>query len=57
MHFYNDIDEWELFDLEKDPMQLHNLYGEPGTEAVTEELMTELRRLQELYQDPIEQTL
>lgn len=57
MHFYNDIDEWELFDLEQDPLQLHNIYGEPGTEAVTKELLDELHRLQKLYQDPIEQTL
>jgi arylsulfatase A-like enzyme len=53
MHFYNDIDEWELFDLEKDPLQLHNRYGEPGMEAVTEELLAELHRLQALYADPI----
>ena len=57
MHFYNDIDEWELFDLEKDPLQLHNLYGEPGMEAVTTELRAELHRLQALYEDPIEQRL
>ena len=53
MHFYNDIDEWELFDLEKDPQQLHNVYGQPGMEAVTAELMAELFRLQDLYKDPI----
>jgi hypothetical protein len=57
MHFYNDIDEWELFDLEQDPLQLKNLYGTPGMETVTEELKAELHRLQALYQDPIEQTL
>ena len=53
MHFYNDIDEWELFDLQEDPMQLHNLYGEPGTEDITRELRKELERLQVLYDDPI----
>ena len=53
MHFYNDIDEWELFDLETDPMQLRNLYGQPGTEEITATLMTELRRLQKQYDDPI----
>ena len=57
MHFYNDLDEWELFDLEKDPLQLKNLYGTPGTETLTEELMAELHRLQALYEDPIEQRL
>ena len=53
MHFYEDIDEWELFDLKKDPQQLHNLYGEPGTERLVARLRAELVRLQTLYQDPI----
>jgi len=53
MHFYNDIDEWELFDLEKDPLQLKNIYGEPGTENVTQDLRKELTRLQTLYDDPV----
>ena len=57
MHFYHDIDEWELFDLKQDPLQLKNLYGTPGTETLTEELMAELHRLQALYEDPIEQRL
>ena len=53
MHFYNDIDEWELFDLQEDPQQLHNLYGQPGMETVTDSLRKELVRLQVLYDDPI----
>ena len=32
MHFYNDIDCWELYDLQEDPMEMHNIYGQPGTE-------------------------
>lgn len=54
MHFYNDIDEWELFDLRNDPSQLHNVYGLPGYEKVTKKLKKELVRLQTLYDDPIE---
>lgn len=57
MHFYNDIDEWELYDLKKDPLQMHNIYGEPGTERLTKRLLKELHRLQEKYDDPIESTL
>ncbi|MBR6882374.1 MAG: sulfatase [Bacteroidales bacterium] len=53
MHFYNDIDEWELFDLKKDPLQLHNIYGEPGTGKLTASLRRELERLQALYDDPV----
>ncbi len=43
--FYN-IDEWELYDLETDPEELHNLYGSAGTEETTDQLRTELFRLQ-----------
>lgn len=53
MHFYQDIDEWELFDLKKDPQQLNNLYGKPGMEKVTARLRKELVRLQIQYDDPI----
>ena len=53
IHFYQDIDSWELFDLQEDPMEMHNLYGRPGTEDLTRELKTELGRLQLQYDDPI----
>ena len=53
IHFYQDIDSWELFDLQEDPMEMHNLYGRPGTEDLTRELKTELERLQLQYDDPI----
>ena len=55
MHFYNDVDEWELFDLKEDPLQMHNIYGNAGTEKVTRELMDELERLQDQYDDPIKE--
>ena len=38
--------EWELFDLVADPLEVDNRYGQPGTEATTAELRTELARLQ-----------
>jgi arylsulfatase A-like enzyme len=38
--------EWELFDLANDPVEVHNIYGEPGTEAVTADLLSELHRIQ-----------
>lgn len=53
IHFYGDIDEWELYDLQEDPMEMHNLYGKPGREEITKELKAELKRLQVLYDDPI----
>lgn len=53
MHFYNDIDVWELYDLEKDPNETNNIYGQPGTEKLTQELLTELIRLEKQYQDEV----
>ena len=53
IHFYDDIDEWELFDLQTDPMEMNNLYGKSDYEEITNELRAELKRLQEQYDDPI----
>ena len=53
IHFYNDIDEWELFDLQSDPQELHNLYSQEGYETVTEDLKSRLLELQEQYDDPV----
>lgn len=30
IHFYNDVDEWELYDLKNDPNELRNLYNDPN---------------------------
>ena len=48
IHFY-EFDEWELYDLEADPDELHNLYGQPGTEAITAALGARLTQLRSDY--------
>ena len=53
IHFYDDIDVWELYDLQNDPSEMHNLYGTEGYEELAEELKDGLRTLQEKYNDPI----
>ena len=53
IHFYNDIDKWELYDLQNDPHELVNLYGKPGYEALTDSLRQKLLDLQEGYNDPV----
>lgn len=53
MHFYNDIDHWELYDLKKDPHEMHNLYGQKGMEKVTRKMMKQLHQLQVEYDDSI----
>lgn len=53
IHFYSDIDAWELYDLQEDPHEMKNLYGQPGYEKVTEDMKLELERLQQYYDDPV----
>jgi len=43
--------EWELFDLEKDPCELNNVYHDPAYADVVTELTDELHRLQERVGD------
>jgi len=38
--------EWELFDLEKDPMEMNNVVNDPAYAGVVKELKDELHRLQ-----------
>jgi arylsulfatase A-like enzyme len=38
--------EWELFDLERDPLELRNVFDDPDYEQVRAELIEELGRLQ-----------
>jgi arylsulfatase A-like enzyme len=48
---YPNHEEWELFDLEEDPEQLHNVYGEPEYEDVQQRLKERLAALQDQYND------
>lgn len=48
IRFYQ-TDEWELYDLVANPDELVNLYGQPGTEALTAGLKAELERLRAQY--------
>ncbi len=51
IHFYNDIDEWELYDLQNDPDELKNVYGDVQYANIVQELKTELKRLRTHYND------
>jgi arylsulfatase A-like enzyme len=53
INFYK-LGEWELYDLEKDPHELTNVYGLPEYAGVQKELHAELQRLrQELEVPPL----
>ncbi len=53
IHFYNDIDVWELYDLKNDPAEMHNIYGQEGTAEIVRQLKQRLVQLQEQYDDPV----
>ena len=57
IHFYRDIDQWELYDLQTDPTEMHNLYGNPKYKKVQRQMHRRLRQLQQQYDDPIEKEL
>ena len=50
-YFAEGPDVWELFDLERDPDELVNRYGDPGRQPLVTELKAELRHLQDQYDD------
>jgi arylsulfatase A-like enzyme len=50
IHFYEDIDTWELFDLQEDPQEMNNLFGKEGYEEITATLKARLSELQKEYQ-------
>lgn len=51
IHFYYDMDVWELYDLEKDPNELNNIYGDPAYADIQAELYKELEGLRGKYHD------
>ena len=51
MHFYYDIDEWELYDLETDPDEMNSVYGDPDYADVQKAMHAKLEELRENYGD------
>lgn len=50
MHFYDDIDQWEMYDLQEDPQEVRNIYDNPEYAEVQQKLHTSLEALQKQYQ-------
>ncbi|MFT3686460.1 MAG: sulfatase [Phycisphaerales bacterium] len=51
IYFLAPVNAWELYDLQADPRELHNRYGEPGYEAITVDLAAQLNRLRAQYNE------
>ncbi|MEM1339397.1 MAG: sulfatase [Bacteroidota bacterium] len=50
-HFYYDVDEWELYDRKKDPLEVNNVYGQSAYAEIVAELKTKLEELRKNYGD------
>jgi len=51
IHYYYNIDEWELFDLKTDPHEMNNLYNDPGYREVKKDLHKRLENLMKKFGD------
>ncbi len=51
IHFYHDVDEWELYDLLKDPNEMNNVCEDPAYAAIVNKLKKELIELRIKYKD------
>ncbi len=51
VHFYHDINEWELYDRLKDPQEMNNVYNNPDYADIVKKLKIELEALRVKYKD------
>ena len=51
VHFYYDVDEWELYDRKKDVHEMNNVYNDPAYVDVVKRLHKELDEVRVKYKD------
>jgi arylsulfatase A-like enzyme len=56
IYFY-EKDEWELYDLDKDKSEMHNVYNDPGYSEVKVKMKKNLAELKSQYKDPEPQVI
>ena len=49
--YFNKLDQWELFDLDKDPREVKNIYSDPSSAVIVKTLKEEMYRLKKELQD------
>ena len=55
VHFYYDVDEWELYDRLSDPNEMNNVYNDPAYADTVKRLKKDLIALRKKYKDSPEQ--
>ena len=56
IHFYYDIDVWELYDLEEDPNEMTNVYNDINYSEIQKEMHLRLQEMRDQYGDSDELT-
>ena len=51
VHFYYDVDEWELYDRLNDPNEINNVYNNPEYSDIVNKLTKELKEIRVKYKD------
>jgi len=51
VHFYYDVDEWELYDRLNDVQEMNNVYNDPAYQNIVEKLSIQLADLRVKYKD------
>lgn len=49
--FFNKLNQWEFYDLQKDPREMHNGYQDPAYQKIIESLKKEMERLKKELKD------
>ena len=55
VHFYHDVDEWELYDRRRDPQEMRNVYHDESYQAIVDSLDRKLVAMRKNYGDSPEQ--
>jgi len=56
IHFYYDIDVWELYDLEEDPNEMTNVYNDMNYSEIQKDMHLRLQEMRDKYGDSDELT-
>jgi arylsulfatase A-like enzyme len=52
IHYFEEPQEFELYDIQNDPHEVNNLYGNPAFKDVVEQLRTRMTELRRELKDP-----